>query len=96
MANRPALMAPAFASQGRTMIVTLCYPRLEGRFDAVEVDLEDVRASDGIRVAYDFERDGWSIQQPSGPEFMAGESDDPRWKEVAFVQSWALDTRSET
>jgi hypothetical protein len=40
----------------------------------------DVRASDGFRFTYDFERDGWSITQSD---------EEGEWEETHFVQSWA-------
>lgn len=48
---------------------------------SIDIGLEHVRASDGIRIKYDFERDGWVILQSS-------ELPDD-WQEVAFVRSWA-------
>ena len=55
----------------------------------LEVDLEHVRASDGIRVSYDFERDGWVIEQASTFEWAGDDTVcDPDWQEVAFVRSW--------
>lgn len=71
--------------------VELEHPRSEDRPEGVRIDLSDVRASDGIRVSYDFERDGWSIQQPktthpwiNGNTYGLHEE----WIETAFVQSW--------
>ena len=79
---------------GDAIVVTLAYPRIEP-VRAVEIDLSDVRASDGIRVTYDFDRDGWVIWQASIFEWEAGdEEQDPDWQEVAFVRSWARDPRS--
>lgn len=60
----------------------------------VHVVLEDVRASDGIRVRYDFDRDGWVIEQPkfemrdTGPNTA---EEITHWHEVYFAQSWALE-----
>ena len=75
--------------------VELIYPRLDGHPSYVEVDLEDVRATDPIRITYDFDRDGWAIQQAKTSEVA---TDHPRvfqgvqdWHEVAFVKSWGLD-----
>ena len=57
--------------------------------DAIHVGLEDVRASDGIMVSYDFDRDGWVIKQASRFRFSIDDTVcDPDWQEVAFVQSW--------
>jgi len=65
------------------------YPRIEGNPDTLHLGLMDVRASDGIRINYDFERDGWSIKQQAfhGHDTWSSELKD--WVEVAFVQSWA-------
>ena len=75
--------------EDRTVGIDLCYSRIEdGRPNAVEVGLMDVRAADSIRVSYDFERDGWLIQQATRFSWETGESPDPGWVEVAFVQAW--------
>lgn len=82
--------------RGDTFHVELEYPRLEGHVRFVEVDLVDVRAADGIRVSYDFERDGWRIEQASRFEWPADDPVcDPDWQEVAFVKAWGRDTREE-
>lgn len=58
----------------------------------LEVSLMDVRASDGIRIRYDFDRDGWSIEQASVWSWPADdEVMDADWQEVAFIESWARD-----
>ena len=69
--------------------VELFYPR-NSYEKAVEISLSDVRASDGIRVEYDFDRDGWVIMQPSQISCGPDEEFDEQWTETAFVQSWAL------
>lgn len=74
----------------RTKQVELWYPRVNGNPEYIEIDLSDVRAADGIRVSYDFDRDGWRIEQASKFEFAAEDKVcDPDWQEVAFVQAWA-------
>jgi hypothetical protein len=83
-------MSDEYFVHGDTASVGLYYPRLEGRPKFLRVDLVDVRASDGLRLHYDFERDGWAIEQQ---ELLGRSPDgevDLKWKEVAFVQSWAL------
>lgn len=84
--------------RGRTLAVTLLYPPRDDaeqpekpRF--VEFDQESVRASDGIRIHYDYERDGYVIEQSSRFAWGAEGPCDPDWQEVAFVQSWG---RAET
>jgi len=54
----------------------------------IEIGLEHVRAADNIRVSYDFERDGYVIEQSRWTdENQTGDL----WQEVAFIQAWALD-----
>ena len=56
-----------------------------------EINLSDVRASDGVRISYDFDRDGWKIEQPMLHSWPSDDPVcDPQWTEVAFVQSWQL------
>lgn len=77
--------------RGNTIFANLWYPR-DGEVKFVNVGLVDVRASDGIRICYDFERDGWSIQQPTVHSWDANDKVmDRGWREVAFAQSWQLD-----
>lgn len=77
---------------GDVIRVDLWYPGVEGNPTAVEVDLMHVRASDGLRISFDFERNGWSIKQASTFQWEPGdEVQDSDWQEVAFVHSWARD-----
>lgn len=60
----------------------------------VQVNQESVRASDGIRLCYDYQRDGWSIMQPKIHEKLVRENvyeDEEEWIETAFVGSWAFE-----
>src|SRR6056297_2959422 len=69
------------------------YPRNNNKIKHLRVGIMDVRASDGIRISYDFERDGYVIEQPKYSEWESEEDYDERgygWTEVAFIQSWAL------
>lgn len=69
--------------------VDLSYPRCEGNHTHITVHLMDVRASDGIRLSYDFERDGWVVEQPQQLSWDADdEVCDLRWRESAFIPSW--------
>lgn len=53
------------------------------------VGISTGRASDGIRIHYDFERDGYSIEQPQQLSWNCDDKVcDMKWKETAFVQSW--------
>jgi len=57
----------------------------------VEIELDDfaVRCTDSIRVSYDFERDGWRIEQAQFFEFAADDAVcDPGWTEVAFCRAF--------
>lgn len=76
-----------------TLTVELTYPQItkEG-CRHIFVNQESVRASDGILLSYDYERDGWSIQQQVYVD-LGGCMDQPNpdeWIEVAFVPSWSL------
>jgi hypothetical protein len=74
--------------------VTLTYPPWtdadnKGQVRYVVFDQESVRATDGIRVSFDFDRDGYKIEQASRFGFACDdEVCDPDWQEVAFVQAW--------
>lgn len=79
-----------------TVCVEMAYPRLN-KIKHIEVGICDVRASDGIRIHYDFDRDGYVIEQPYIVEVDKGSYIDcvEHWKETAFVQSWALEDLNE-
>lgn len=80
---------PRAKVHGRTLCVDIWYPRNSPEEpNVIEIDLVDVRASDGLRVEYDFHRDGWSIKQPTKDE-IEGENPEEAWSEVAFCKSWA-------
>ena len=49
----------------------------------------DVRAADNIRISYDYDRDGWVVEQSSIFEWDADDEEcDEDWQEVAFVKAW--------
>lgn len=84
----------------KAITVDLWYPRIDGHITHIEVGLCDVRSADSIRISYDFERDGYKIEQAStfqsqdltgleGAELEAAKDYDEDWQEVAFVQAWA-------
>jgi hypothetical protein len=80
---------------GDSIRVELCYPRI---YDVqfVKVGLMDVRAADDIRISYDYERDGWRIEQASVSRWGPGDDVcDPCWKEAAFIPAWQFDTTVE-
>ncbi len=69
--------------------VELWYPNVN-KCTTLDIGLMSVRASDGIRIKYDFERDGWVILQASIFEWDADDKEcDSDYQEVAFVKSWA-------
>lgn len=94
MAKKVSQTEEDIKRQGDVLVVELFYPRTPSpdrpNVSTVEVGLMDVRASDSVRVSYDFERDGWVIKQASVFEW--GEDDetdgDSDWQEVAFVKAW--------
>lgn len=82
--------------RGATLAVTLTYPNIANaeQCQYIEVDQESVRASDGVRLHYDYARDGWVIEQASTFEWDADDAAmNPDWQEVAFVKSWAREKR---
>lgn len=81
--------------RGRILVVDIEYPRNdEHRINTIEIGICDVRAADNIRITYDFDRDGWSIQQASTFEWNIDDSVcDQDWQEVAFVQAWAREKK---
>lgn len=74
---------------GDTLRVDLWYPRSEDRYRFIELGLCDTRAADSLRISYDFERDGYKIEQASKFEWEHNGPMDRDWQEVAFIQAWA-------
>ena len=77
--------------RGDTVEVEMTYPNIAppGSVQHVFVNQESVRASDGIRMHYDYDRDGWVIEQVrifswTVDDEVCGQD----WQEVAFVESW--------
>lgn len=87
------------ARHGDELIVEITYPPRSDEGNPndqvryVQVDQESVRASDGVRLFYDYERDGWVIQQASRFSWATAEDANAPtaedWQEVAFIESWA-------
>lgn len=75
---------------GETVGVDLIYPRSGTGPSFVEVGIEDTRSADTIRVSYDYDRDGYRIEQAPcfGLVHAADEDMDQDWQEVAFIQAW--------
>ena len=64
--------------------IDLIYPGIDGNASYIRIGLCHVRAADDIRVSYDFERDGWKIEQP----LPLDDNGLPRWRESAFLPAW--------
>ena len=80
-----------------TFSVDLWYPRVNDNIKYIEVGLMDVRAADNIRISYDFERDGYKIEQASIFQWEAGDIEcNEDWQEVAFIQAWGREKQNET
>lgn len=76
--------------RGNTVKLDLMYPGINDNPTHVEVDMCHVRATDSIRISFDFPRDGWKIEQASTFSWELGdEVCDPDWQEVAFIKAWA-------
>jgi hypothetical protein len=75
---------------GDELHIDLWYPRnQDALIKSLVVGLMDVRAADSIRISYDFDRDGWKIEQASTFSWDADDAvRDPDWQEVAFVKAW--------
>lgn len=54
----------------------------------IEINLSAVRATDGVRIHFNYERGGWVIEQPTGNY---DEQNLEIWEESAFLESWAKD-----
>lgn len=65
----------------------LFYPNVDSSPKYLALGLCDVRASDGIRIHYDFDRDGWVIEQIKHTEGLMHEG---TWQEMGYFESWAL------
>ena len=64
-------------------------PGAPGNAKEIEIGLMHVRATDGLRVSYDLERNGWVIKQQRPHDDYRDE--DGEWVETACLESWALD-----
>jgi hypothetical protein len=85
-----------------TLNVTLTYPpwtdadNKNNQCRYIHVDQEAVRASDGLRLHYDYDRDGFVVEQPRTRLIATGKNsyeEQDEWIEVGFFQSWHFDQR---
>lgn len=75
--------------------VELEYPNVEGNKDTIEINMTSVRADDGLRLKYDFNRNGWAIYKPQATHPYESERSygyHEEWVEVAYIPSWMFDT----
>lgn len=72
-----------------TVSIDIWYPRSADQPKYIEVGLMDVRAADNVRLSYDFERDGWKVEQAAVFAWdINDEVQDAEWAEVAFIPAW--------
>lgn len=74
--------------------VEFMYPEIYNKnsFNYLIVGLCHTRAADDIRIHYESERDGWSIEQATKFQWEVDDKDcDPGWVEVAFIEAWGSD-----
>lgn len=74
------------------------YPRSKESVDTLEVGLTDVRATDSIRIKYDFPRNGWVIYQPKTTLVTVTSNylrEETEWIESAFCPSWNFEEEDE-
>jgi hypothetical protein len=90
--------------RGETLAVDITYPPASGgvvdseKVSYVEVDQESVRASGGIRIHFDYRRNGFVIEQrvnwegiPMNKDGSFAE-DKPKYVEVAFAEAFHADS----
>lgn len=77
---------------GKMLSIELWYPGVGDNADIIELGLCHVRAADSIRIHYDFERNGYVIQQDAYANHDGWSESKEDWQEVAFVGAWARET----
>lgn len=91
------------SKRGDAVSVELTYPpwsdaENKGQCRYIMVDQESVRASDGLRLYYDYDRDGFVVQQPKSRLEKLSEGHYTTvedWTEVGFFQSWKFEEDGE-
>lgn len=85
---------------GNELHVELTYPPwteaddTKGQCRYIRVNQEATRASDGVRLYYDYDRDGFVVQQPKPHLRLIKDSHYDSWEEwieVGFFPSWRFD-----
>ena len=90
--NKQQILSDAF-QHGNVLSLNLIYPPYPGddpgdRVTTFQVGLMAVRAADDIRVSYDYDRDGWKIEQEKMVRWEGTYAGTGEWVEVAFVDAW--------
>lgn len=83
--------------------VEIEYPKAEEHpINTVEIGLTCVRATDNIRITYDYERDGWVILQPRETHPLEIDENGQKvyglkteWIEAAFCPAWQFELSEE-
>lgn len=94
------LHEPLHSKGPDTKLVHIEYPRVANlpeeppRAHAIQIQLVDVRAADDLRVSYDFDRDGWKVEQEHIEACDGFFKSNGVWEEVAFVPAWGKTTRT--
>ena len=92
------------SKHGDELHVDMTYPpktdadNRNGQCRYVCVDQEAVRASDGVRLHYDYDRDGFVVEQPRQRLKKIGKNSYDTitdWIEVGFFQSWRFESEGE-
>lgn len=91
--------------KGDEVHVDLWYPILDGHPKYVVVNQVSVRASDGVRLSYDYTRDGFVVEQPTdrsmfvraepGPHGQVHFRDETTWTQVFYAESRACQMTKE-
>lgn len=84
------------AKLGPELHVTLTYPprtdadNKDNQCRFVVVEQESVRNADGLRLWFDFKRNGWVVEQnaPTMDAFDGGHRHTDHWQEVFFAPAW--------
>ena len=85
---------PHWVKEPVDVLTVDCYYPDAGNPLIVEVDLVHARATDPIRIQFDFGRNGWRVLQASIFEYEVHDDDEPlydlpgEWQEVAFIPAW--------
>jgi hypothetical protein len=69
--------------------VCFLYPNRGEEKTYLNISLCDVRVADYIRISFDFDRDGWVIEQSY--DSLDEETCEPPWIEVAFLPPFAVE-----